>query len=97
MFRVDDAGAPRVDPRRQPPVRNAISFFNDHTFKTVLGAVKNERLIIRLLNAVLDLDDDHRIGAITLLNPFNIAFNLDDKQSCVDVEAMCGRFDPLRV
>jgi len=91
MFTVDGAGRTRVDPWRRRSVRRTISFLNDLAFKAVFGTEKNKRLLIALLNALLELDDDDRIVTITLLNPFNLATTVDDKQSCVDVKAVDGR------
>jgi predicted transposase/invertase (TIGR01784 family) len=60
---------------------------NDVVFKAIFGHEKNEKILIALLNAILDLDGEHRIKSLTFMNPFNLKEYLEDKLTILDVKA----------
>jgi predicted transposase/invertase (TIGR01784 family) len=59
----------------------------DCVFKAVFGAEENKDVLIHLLNAVLDLEDEGRIADVEILNPYNDATFQGGKQSVVDLKA----------
>ncbi len=67
------------------------TFLNDFVFKYAFGREKNERLLICLLNALLQLENEDRIQELQILNPFNLKEFADSKLSIVDVKAVDGR------
>ena len=56
-----------------------INLRNDIIFKIVFGYEKNEKILISLLNAILNLDGDDKIKKVTFLNTLNIKEYLNDK------------------
>lgn len=63
----------------------------DCVFKAVLGKEENIPLLMHFLNAVLKLEGDARITAVTILNPYNEKEFETDKLSVVDVKAMSAQ------
>lgn len=60
---------------------------NDVLFKIVFSSPGNERLLVVLLNALLQLKGDEQVKELTILNPFNLPEFADGKQSVIDVKA----------
>ena len=60
---------------------------DDFVFKVVFGQEGNERLLARLIDALLHFEGDRCIDNLQLLNPFNLKDTPDDKFSIVDVKA----------
>ncbi|MEW6103843.1 MAG: Rpn family recombination-promoting nuclease/putative transposase, partial [bacterium] len=69
---------------------SSINLRNDIIFKAVFGYEKNEKLLISLLNAILELKGDKKIVSLTFLNAFNIKEYLNDKLTIVDVKVVDG-------
>lgn len=67
-----------------------INLKNDIIFKVVFGSEKNAKILISLLNAVLDLNDNEKIVSLTFLNTFNIKEYLKDKLTSLDVKVVDG-------
>jgi len=63
------------------------SFTDDFVFKWIFGRPKNERLLMSLLNALMQRRGKSRITSLTLLNPFNLKELDEGKLSIVDVKA----------
>jgi predicted transposase/invertase (TIGR01784 family) len=63
------------------------SLRNDIIFKYVFGHEKNEKILRALLNAILGLEGDARIGQLSFLNPMNLKEYLKDKFTTLDVKA----------
>jgi predicted transposase/invertase (TIGR01784 family) len=59
----------------------------DYAFKRLFGSEPHQRLLIHLLNAVLQPPPTERVATIEILNPFNDKEALDDKLSVVDIKA----------
>lgn len=59
----------------------------DYAFKRLFGREQNAELLIKLLNAILDLPEGLRIVDLEILNPFHDKENVDDKQCILDVKA----------
>jgi predicted transposase/invertase (TIGR01784 family) len=57
----------------------------DFVFKRIFGAEPNKHLLIELLNALLELEDDHRIADLTYLPPEKKVAIEELKLSIVDV------------
>ncbi|MFZ5950614.1 MAG: Rpn family recombination-promoting nuclease/putative transposase [Candidatus Rifleibacteriota bacterium] len=60
---------------------------NDIVFKIVFSSPGNERLLVLLLNALLQLKGTKQIEELEILNPFNIPEFRRDKLSIIDVRA----------
>jgi len=69
---------------------SSINLRNDVVFKFVFGYEKNEKILISLLNAILDLTGDKKIVSLTFLNSFNIKEYLNDKLTILDVKVVDG-------
>jgi len=67
-------------------IDSSINLRNDVVFKFVFGYEKNEKILISLLNAILDLTGDDRIAKITFINTFNVKEYLKDKLTSLDVK-----------
>ena len=65
---------------------NLINLRNDIIFKVVFGYEKNEKILISLLNATLDLENTNKIVSLTFINTFNIKEYLKDKLTSLDVK-----------
>ena len=67
---------------------------NDFLFKAVFGQESNKKLTICLLNALLQLDEHHKIKEIEILNPFNAQNYKDEKLSVLDtrVKDVAGKY-----
>lgn len=72
------------------PVDSLINLRNDVIFKVVFGYEKNEKLLISLLNAILNLTGYEKIVKLTFLNAFNIKEYLNDKLTSLDVKVEDG-------
>ncbi|MEQ8190441.1 MAG: Rpn family recombination-promoting nuclease/putative transposase [Candidatus Eremiobacterota bacterium] len=72
------------------PVDSLVNLRNDVIFKVVFGYEKNEKLLISLLNAILNLTGDEKIVKLTFLNAFNIKEYLNDKLTSLDVKVEDG-------
>ncbi len=72
-------------------MRKMFSFLNDLAFKATFGAEANKRLLIALLNALLEREGEDRIESVVLLDPFNLQKADNDKLSVVDVKACDAR------
>lgn len=59
----------------------------DYPFKRLFGSVRNEALLVHVLNAVLRPGPGARVEALEFLNPFTEKEKLDDKLAVVDVKA----------
>jgi len=59
----------------------------DCVFKAILGSEKHKGLLIHFLNAMLRLEDHHRVADVEVINPFNAKETMVDKYSVVDVKA----------
>ena len=68
-------------------IDSSINLRNDVVFKYVFGYEKNERILIALLNAILDLEGSDRIVKLIFLNTFNLQEYIKDKLSTLDVKA----------
>jgi len=62
---------------------------NDYAFKCVFGSEQHTRVLIHMLNAVLDPPPERRIESVEILNPIIEPVVLDEKLSILDVEG-CG-------
>ncbi len=60
---------------------------NDVVFKIVFSSPGNERLLVLLLNALLQLKGKNMIEELEILNPFNLPEFINDKFSIIDVRA----------
>jgi predicted transposase/invertase (TIGR01784 family) len=60
---------------------------NDVLFKIVFGTQAGEPILRALVNALLDLDGEHKIVALTLLNPISEKEFIDDKGPILDLKA----------
>ncbi len=60
---------------------------NDVAFRKIFGNQKKTIVIISFLNAVLDLEGQHRISKITILNPYLLPRIAGEKASIIDVRA----------
>jgi predicted transposase/invertase (TIGR01784 family) len=60
---------------------------NDIAFRKIFGNEKKTVILISFLNAVLRLEGDRRIKAITIENPFQLPILLNMKASIIDVKA----------
>jgi predicted transposase/invertase (TIGR01784 family) len=63
----------------------------DIAFKKVFGNEQHKEILIGLLNAVLDLQDDHRIKEITLKNPWQPPDIPLLKETILDIKAVDHR------
>ena len=60
---------------------------NDIAFRKIFGNEKKKEILISFLNAVLHLEGDNRIKAITIANPFQLPILPNMKTSIIDVKA----------
>ncbi len=60
---------------------------NDIAFKIIFGDENRKVVLISFLNAVLDLEEDHKIVDVTILNPFQLPLFKDGKATIIDVKA----------
>ena len=60
---------------------------NDIAFRKIFGNEKKKEILISFLNAVLHLEGDKRIKAITIANPFQLPILPNMKTSIIDVKA----------
>lgn len=60
---------------------------NDILFKIVFGTQAGEPILRALVNALLDLEGEHKIVALTLLNPISEKEFIDDKGPILDLKA----------
>lgn len=60
---------------------------NDIVFRIVFSSQGNERLLVLLLNALLQLEGKDQIEELEILNPFNLPQYHKDKLSIIDVRA----------
>lgn len=67
-----------------------INLKNDIIFKIVFGSEKNEKILISLLNSILNLEGFDKIEELTFLNTFNIREYLDEKTTSLDVKVKDG-------
>jgi len=58
-----------------------VNLRNDVIFKVVFGHQKNEKILISLLNAILDLKGQEKIKKLVLTNPINLKEYIEDKLS----------------
>ncbi len=79
------------------PVDSLVNLRNDVIFKTVFGYEKNEKLLISLLNAILNLTGNEKIVKLTFLNTFNIKEYLNDKLTSLDVKVEDGTGDRSQI
>jgi predicted transposase/invertase (TIGR01784 family) len=61
---------------------------NDIAFRKIFGNDKKTEILISFLNAVLHLEGDNRIKAITIANPFQLPILPNMKTSIIDVKAV---------
>src|SRR5229473_2047717 len=59
----------------------------DYAFKHVFGRRETQRILIDVINSVLNPPPTHRICDLDLQNPFNPKEALDDKLSILDIKA----------
>lgn len=60
---------------------------NDILFKIVFGTQAGEPILRALVNALLDLEGEHKIVSLTLLNPISEKEFIDDKGPILDLKA----------
>ena len=72
-------------------VRTVFGFLDDLLFKIAFGSEHSGKLLLCLLNALLLLEGDDRLAAVTILNPFNPKAHPDDKLTILDVKAQDHR------
>ena len=60
---------------------------NDYAFKCVFGSEQHTRILVHLLNAVLDPPPGGRVESVAILNPSFEPLNLDEKMSILDIRA----------
>ena len=60
---------------------------NDIAFRKIFGNDKKTEILISFLNAVMHLEGDKRIKAITIANPFQLPILPNMKTSIIDVKA----------
>ena len=60
---------------------------NDYAFKCVFGSEHHTRILVHLLNAVLDPPPGLRVESVVILNPIVEPQNLDEKMSILDIRA----------
>lgn len=60
---------------------------NDIAFKKIFGDEHKKVVLISFLNAVLDLEEDHKIVDVTILNPYQLPIFRDGKATIIDVKA----------
>ena len=59
---------------------------NDILFKFTFGDPKKTKILICLINALLQLENEQKIIEVEILNPFNDKEFIDDKLSIVDIK-----------
>jgi len=64
----------------------SINLRNDIIFKVVFGYEKNEKILISLLNSILELENENKIVKLNFLNAFNVKEYLKDKLTSLDVK-----------
>jgi hypothetical protein len=60
---------------------------NDVAFRKIFGNEHKKIILVSFLNAVLDLEGQHRVKDVTLLNPFQLPRLSGEKSSIIDVRA----------
>jgi predicted transposase/invertase (TIGR01784 family) len=60
---------------------------NDYAFKCVFGSERHTRILIHMLNAVLQPPPEQRVLSVEILNPISEPVVLDEKLSILDVKA----------
>jgi predicted transposase/invertase (TIGR01784 family) len=60
---------------------------NDIAFRKIFGNNKKTEILISFLNAIMQLEGDKRIKAITIVNPFQMPILPNFKTSIIDVKA----------
>jgi predicted transposase/invertase (TIGR01784 family) len=76
---------------KNPPLKDDNKFYGllyDVVFKAVFGHKKNTRLLVILLNALLELEGDKKIKSLTIQNPFSYQQFKSDKISIIDIKAL---------
>ncbi|RCK81188.1 MAG: hypothetical protein OZSIB_2565 [Candidatus Ozemobacter sibiricus] len=66
------------------------TFTDDFVFKYIFGREQQEKLLIKLLNALLHREGSQQIVDLEILNPFNPKETASAKASVVDVKARDG-------
>lgn len=61
---------------------------NDIAFRKIFGNEKKKEILISFLNAILHLEGNDRIKAITIANPYQLPILPNMKASIIDVKAM---------
>jgi predicted transposase/invertase (TIGR01784 family) len=69
----------------------------DGVFKALLGAERNRRLLIHVLNAILAGELAAPLTEVEIVNPYNEREFLDDKLSIVDVKARDSSGRPYQI
>jgi predicted transposase/invertase (TIGR01784 family) len=60
---------------------------NDIAFRKIFGNENKKEVLISFLNAVLDLEEQHKIAQVTIINPFQLPKFRDGKATIIDVKA----------
>ncbi|MDZ7618256.1 MAG: Rpn family recombination-promoting nuclease/putative transposase [Patescibacteria group bacterium] len=60
---------------------------NDYAFKCLFGSEHHTRILVHLLNAVLDPAPGGRVESVVILNPSFELVSLDEKMSILDIRA----------
>ena len=60
---------------------------NDYAFKRVFGSEQHTRVLVHVLNAVLEPPSGQRIESVVVLNPITEPLVVDDKVSILDIRA----------
>jgi hypothetical protein len=66
---------------------SGVRLINDLLFKIIFSSPKNEKLLICLLNVILNLENKKVIKSLKVLNPFSVREYLEEKESIVDIKA----------
>ena len=60
---------------------------NDYAFRCVFGSEHHTRILVHVLNAVLEPRPDQSVESVVILNPITEPLVLDDKLSVLDIRA----------
>ncbi len=66
---------------------NFVNVKNDIAFRKIFGNEKKTEILISFLNAIMRLEGENRINAISIINPFQLPILPNMKASIIDVKA----------
>ena len=60
---------------------------NGIAFRKIFGNENKKEVLISFLNAILDVEEKHKIIDVTILNPYQLPKFRDGKATIIDVKA----------